>query len=573
MWKIKIMERSAIVLLLVFSFAVHGIEISISDQYKLINHELSLFLDAPADMGVEEAFRKYENAEFVENLSGRVSFGFTDSAIWSVLPVTNEHTDTQTRLIRIDNAWLDEIDLYYFISGQLIKHQSLGDTLTFKQRQLDTRMPSISYAFPKGTTYVLLRFRSQDPMTIPIYFGQDKAVTAKILENGYFYGALYGALSILLIYNMVLYFYLRETRYLLYSLYLLAFTLFNITYTGHGFWWLWSQWPFLQQWLMPLLMFCYLFSGVMFTIEFLNARVFLPTLYTSRRKIYCGLLAIAAVLIISGSRSFAVMVQLAILTTLSFWMLLIGFLAYKNGNPLAKFFVPAIALGTGGATVSSLATWGVIPYSQWAFRGIEIGILLEMSLLSISLGFNFKLVQEARKSAETNARLDPLTGLYNRRAFSDLLYPVWELSKRNKTCMTVMLIDLDWFKQINDEHGHAAGDQVLQRVAMELKSRLRASDIALRWGGEEFLVFLPETDLKEATYLAEVLRKHIQSIRVEKRISVTMSVGVASAKPADSSLDNLVKQADEALYMAKQKGRNRVFASGVASSPGLVGQL
>jgi diguanylate cyclase (GGDEF)-like protein len=254
------------------------------------------------------------------------------------------------------------------------------------------------------------------------------------------------------------------------------------------------------------------------------------------------------------------MTLLVILTTLSIWMLVIGYFSYKNGNPLAKFFVPAVIMGAGGATISSLATWGTIPYSQWAFRGIEIGMLLEMSLLSISLGVNLKMSQEARKSAEINARLDPLTNLYNRRAFSDLVYPLWQLGKRNNTPMAIMLIDLDWFKRINDEYGHAVGDEVLEGVGKELKQRLRKSDIPLRWGGEEFLIFLPNTSTSEARQLADKLREHFDSNKITPTHKVTMSIGVVSALPHEIELDKLIVLADKGLYEAKQKGRNCVVS-------------
>lgn len=551
-------------LLLVFflclPFSADSKTLSESDDLLLVNDRLLLLLDTQNSLTPEQAFNTYKENRFAQNSRNQVSFGFTKNTVWGVLPITNSATDSSIQVLKIDNAWLDEIDIYFFKNDQLRRHVALGDSLLFTQRPRDERMPAVAHSFEAGETFVLFRFQSEDPMTIPIYLGNEGAIASYKSENAYFYGALYGSLLILLIYNFVLYFYLKERRYLLYSLYLFAFTAFNFTYTGHGFWVAWSDSIWLQQWVMPTLMFCYIFSGVVFTIEFLNTRVFLPALYSARRKIYFGLLILACVIFLTGSRSVIVMVQLMILTTMSIWMLVIGYFSYKGGNPLAKFFIPAIAMGTGGATISSLATWGVIPYSQWAFRGIEIGMLIEMSLLSISLGFNFKMVQEARKSAETNARLDPLTNLYNRRAFPDLVHPIWLLGKRNKNPMSIILMDLDWFKRINDQFGHTVGDEVLERVSMELKKRLRDSDIPLRWGGEEFLIFLPNTEGGKAKHLAESLRKHFETLSFNKVNKITTSIGVASAFPSQIDLDKLIMRADEALYSAKQKGRNQVVA-------------
>ncbi|WP_370136027.1 diguanylate cyclase [Alteromonas sp.] len=543
------------------------------DKMQLVNDKLWMYYEEGSQLTAEDILAKYQQITLIKNTNGRVSYGFTGNTVWGVLAIElDAYGVLVTRIaknspinvpflplkIEIDNAWLDNIDLYFFENGQRKRHVKLGDNQVHSARFEDARMPSVFYRFTQPETLVVFQFSSEDPMTIPIYVGPPVVAKNKTTENAYFYGALYGALVILLVYNLVLYSYIKERRYLLYSLYLLSFLLFNFTYTGHGFWWLWSESIFLQQWLLPALMFLYLFSAVRFTIEFLNTQLYLPKLYRCRKYIYGALGALAVIIVLIGSRSFAVMSQLAVLTTIAIWMLLIGIFAYRNGDTLAKFFLPAILCGTGGAMVSSLATWGLIPYSKWAFRGIEIGMVLEMSLLSISLAFNYKQVQQARRNAERDARLDPLTSLYNRRAFEDLVYPIWEMGKRSNKFMSVMLIDIDWFKGINDKYGHDMGDKVLKKVAEEIKGQVRGSDITFRWGGEEFLVFLPNTRVHYAKQIAENLRVHLFTHDINKFIRVTVSIGVAGTSPGEEDINVLIKQSDQALYLAKAKGRNKV---------------
>ncbi|AFT96641.1 diguanylate cyclase [Alteromonas macleodii str. 'Balearic Sea AD45'] len=543
------------------------------DKMQLVNDKLWMYYEEGSQLTAEDILAKYQQNTLIKNTNGRVSYGFTGNTVWGVLAIElDAYGVLVTRIaknspinvpflplkIEIDNAWLDNIDLYFFENGQRKRHVKLGDNQVHSARFEDARMPSVFYRFTQPETLVVFQFSSEDPMTIPIYVGPPVVAKNKTTENAYFYGALYGALVILLVYNLVLYSYIKERRYLLYSLYLLSFLLFNFTYTGHGFWWLWSESIFLQQWLLPALMFLYLFSAVRFTIEFLNTQLYLPKLYRCRKYIYGALGALAVIIVLIGSRSFAVMSQLAVLTTIAIWMLLIGIFAYRNGDTLAKFFLPAILCGTGGAMVSSLATWGLIPYSKWAFRGIEIGMVLEMSLLSISLAFNYKQVQQARRNAERDARLDPLTSLYNRRAFEDLVYPIWEMGKRSNKFMSVMLIDIDWFKGINDKYGHDMGDKVLKKVAEEIKGQVRGSDITFRWGGEEFLVFLPNTRVHYAKQIAENLRVHLFTHDINKFVRVTVSIGVAGTSPGEEDINVLIKQSDQALYLAKAKGRNKV---------------
>ncbi|WP_370300398.1 diguanylate cyclase [Rheinheimera baltica] len=560
MSRCQMLLRATILFILCsWSFVAMADAPSPDSQITLVNNRLFLLDDVKSSLNPQQAFTAFKHNEFTQNSQNKVSFGFTQNTIWAVLPVENSADVPLPSVIKIDNAWLDNIDLYFFAADELINRVSIGDNVPLTERLRKERMPSVAHEFPNGTSHVLFRFNSQDPMTIPIYLGSEMAMASTFAKNAYFYGALYGGLLILLIYNLALYFYLRELRYLLYPIYLLAFTAFNFTYTGHGFWLVWSGSVTMQQWLMPGLMFCYLFSAVMFTLGFLNTRTFLPVLHGYRHRIYVSLIVIAGLIFLSGNRSFIIMIQLVMLTILSVWMLMIGCLAYKNKDPLAKFFIPAVIMGAGGATISSFATWGIIPYSHWAFRGIEVGMLLEMSLLSISLGFNFKLTQEARISAESNALHDPLTNLYNRRAFSQLVHPSWELGKRNNNPMSIMLMDLDWFKRINDQFGHAVGDKVLEGVAKEIKSRIRDSDIPLRWGGEEFLIFLPNTNSVQAKQLAEDLRAKIENIKIDNIGNVTMSIGVVSATPDQIDLEQLVNLADEALYSAKEQGRNTVI--------------
>lgn len=551
----------------------HGHEAAFENKMQLVNHKLWMHYEDGNALSAEDIFAKYQRNSLIENTDGQVSYGFTSNTVWGVLEIDqSEYSGFANRIgeqspitvpflplkIEIDNAWLDDIDVYFFENGQRKHHVKLGDNQAHNARLEDARMPLVFYRFTQPETLVIFRFASQDPMTIPIYVGPPRAAKDKSTENAYFYGELYGSLIILLLYNLVLYSYLREQRYLLYSLYLLSFLVFNFTYTGHGFWWVWSESISLQQWLMPVLMFFYLFNAVRFTIEFLNTQLYLPRLYRSRKYIYGVLVGLAVIIVLIGDRSFAVMSQLVVLTSIAIWMLCIGILAYRNGDTLAKFFLPAILCGTGGATVSSLATWGLIPYSKWAFRGIEIGMVLEMSLLSISLAFNYKQVQQARRNAERDARLDPLTSLYNRRAFEDLVYPIWELGKRSNKFMSVMLIDIDWFKKVNDKYGHDMGDKVLQKVAEEIKGQVRGSDITFRWGGEEFLVFLPNTRAQYAKQIAENLRMHLFNHDINKLLRVTVSIGVAGTSPGEEDINVLIKESDQALYLAKANGRNKV---------------
>jgi diguanylate cyclase (GGDEF)-like protein len=161
---------------------------------------------------------------------------------------------------------------------------------------------------------------------------------------------------------------------------------------------------------------------------------------------------------------------------------------------------------------------------------------------------------------------DPLTGVYNRRFMEQHLVEEVSKARRYEFDLAVLLLDLDYFKRINDEHGHQAGDQLLIEIGNLIGEQLRDSDILSRYGGEEFLVIAPNTGPPAASLLAERLRGHIQSHRFlqefkgtqEIEIRITVSIGVANFGGAITSEEALIHAADKHLYRAKEEGRNRV---------------
>lgn len=168
-----------------------------SSGIELVNEQLYLVSDATGDLTISDAVRAFENQQFSRNRQAQVSFGFTHKTLWAVLQINNESNDAYTQVVKIDNAWLDEIDIYFVQNKRILKHVSLGDNLPFSQRPIARRMPAVPYQFPKGLTDVYFRIKAKDPLTIPIYIGAQESHIAVASSNAYFYGALYGSLSIL----------------------------------------------------------------------------------------------------------------------------------------------------------------------------------------------------------------------------------------------------------------------------------------------------------------------------------------------------------------------------------------
>jgi diguanylate cyclase (GGDEF)-like protein len=171
-----------------------------------------------------------------------------------------------------------------------------------------------------------------------------------------------------------------------------------------------------------------------------------------------------------------------------------------------------------------------------------------------------KLELQLKQANEKLGRLaatDPLTGIYNRLKFNAELDLEMDRARRYQVPLCLIMFDLDYFKRINDTHGHQAGDQVLKKIADLVSANIRSTDSFGRWGGEEFMVLVTHKNLEAAAYIAEKLRELVAAFAFGGDLHVTSSFGVTQLRP-DDTLEVFTNRADEALYRAKQQGRNRV---------------
>jgi diguanylate cyclase (GGDEF)-like protein len=172
---------------------------------------------------------------------------------------------------------------------------------------------------------------------------------------------------------------------------------------------------------------------------------------------------------------------------------------------------------------------------------------------------------QLREALRVQAVRDPLTGLYNRRYMQEFLEREIHRARRRQRPVAVMMLDLDNFKRYNDTYGHSAGDLALRMVGETLLSSVRGEDLACRYGGEEFVLMLPECSLQQAVVRGDVIRKRLKELPVDRpdefREAVTVSIGVAAFEETTDKMDRILKCADEALYQAKREGRDRVVAA------------
>lgn len=210
------------------------------------------------------------------------------------------------------------------------------------------------------------------------------------------------------------------------------------------------------------------------------------------------------------------------------------------------------------ASLSPLMKFGLIIYPLvfCAIFGI-LGTIRQRKSREIK-----HLIEELQYTSIT----DPLSGLYNRRHFLSVFHDNVARANRTTTPISIIFLDIDDFKEINDTHGHSVGDKVIEKLAKILKENGRPYDTPARWGGEEFLMLLPRADEKEAVLISERLRIATEkSLLKEFSFPITISTGVAQHTLTDT-IETLIEQADQALYVAKQTGKNKTVAWSIVCS-------
>ncbi len=188
-------------------------------------------------------------------------------------------------------------------------------------------------------------------------------------------------------------------------------------------------------------------------------------------------------------------------------------------------------------------------------------VLASQAFVLVMINVVLNVIAELQQALVAQAITDPLTGAYNRRHLQNQLEQLVAPTDKTRPMVALLAIDIDHFKQVNDHHGHEAGDEVLRRLVSLVSARTRGSDLLFRTGGEEFMLLLPRVTSEAAQHIAEALRQMVAQAELLQGESLTVSIGVASLS-AGQDLKAWVRSADQALYQAKRTGRNRVVVAG-----------
>lgn len=382
-----------------------------------------------------------------------------------------------------------------------------------------------------------------------------------------FFGLVTGVMAAMLLYNLVIALFLRDRVYAAYCAYFAAM----LGYTA-----LLSGWPLglglppavFEAGVLKLFAVMYFFAAL-FSRSFLGTKVRHPL----GDRILLVLMALSLL-----NLTLSTIGYFNLANTMAYGMALLGPMVmiavaarvWCSGYQPARYYLAAWSLLFLGTAVYAASGLGLLEYSFMVYTAPCMGAAAESVVLSLALADRIRSLREERTALREQERrltelsiTDELTGLYNKRWFSSKLVSEMDHAHRLARPLSLLVADVDHFKQFNNTYGHAAGDEVLARLGRTIAETMRPSDVCCRYGGEEFAIIMPGADLTPAVTAAERLRKRFAQCRInvatQGQASATISLGAALMNRDDDD-EMLFRRADQALYRAKEQGRDRVVA-------------
>ncbi|MGB1835922.1 MAG: sensor domain-containing diguanylate cyclase [Marinobacter adhaerens] len=556
------------------------------------------WLEAPEDELALEDVRALPPGDWQTSGSSEVfNRGFSDGSFWLKVEIPPEPAN---RVMEIGYPLLDEVSVYWVLNGELIQTHHTGDTLPFSSRPIHHR--NFVFLVPSNTEPVtaFVRVKTLGSVQIPL----EVIPSAEFLANeqlSYGWQTMFlGIIVAMALYNLFLFVIVRHSTYLWYVLTVVFTGLVQLNFNGLLFQWLWPDAPGINRYFtVPVICFA-LFAAIIFAIRFLNIRSYSLRSYRFLQWVLTAISACFVFTLFGSYQTGIVLVSgIAALVTPAAWV--IGFLVWRKGQVLGGFYMLAWTPLLIGHLILAVSKLGIMPRSFLTEFMPQIGVALEVVLLSFALAYRINLERRKRHEAQEQALAiqqqanltlemrvqertdeleraneqlraisltDGLTHVANRRRFDEKLQDEWKRAQRHGHPLSLLLLDIDHFKRVNDELGHLVGDDCLTELAALCAAEVqRSGDLLARYGGEEFIILLPATPEEGAVRVAErvrqaVARSPVYSSERVAPVSLTISVGVACVVPdPDMEPQELIRQADEALYSAKESGRNRVMVA------------
>lgn len=374
------------------STAAHAALSILPDEVSLVPHA-RIVKDPTGTLAAEALLAQAPSATEAARDGKIASFGFTAAAYWFIIDLDNPGAGPLHRYLVIDPTWLDDV------RGVLLRPDGTthafagGDTLPFAARAVPQRKINFDLALPPGQSRLLVRTQTRDPFLVGLTLAERGAFFAAAADDAGYYGVLYGAIGALLLFNLFLFFSVREPVYGSYVLYLSSFLLAHATYNGHLYGWLWPAAPNWGNWAHSIHIYLLLLAGIFFSIQFLELRAKLPGTYRWAKGL--ALVMLLSFLTTGFIGGYALHVSTSILWVLVYspFVLLLGALSLRAKNRAARYFFTGTAAGFIGSLITALTVAAIIPYTMAGYRAVDFGMLVDAILLSLALADRLRLAR------------------------------------------------------------------------------------------------------------------------------------------------------------------------------------
>jgi len=523
----------------------------------LTQFAMSYFIDSTGTMPLSQV----QQQNFI-NSQNELTLGTNAKTTWSKIVIKSSYSDTLRLFVHNPDAYhLEEVSFYETQSGQLINQSVIQLDKTGPKANMFGGSAVFSFYIAPNqqkTIYIKTVTFSHQWFALTIY--DEEHSKRALVGNGNYIALLVGMMLALMIYNFFLYLSARKIENIVYALYLISGTVWVALSYGvaANFFGIFSA-ELLQ-----------LNSNLLSMPSFLV--IFVMLIFETKKhypKEHIALSIILFLLVADFIYSlFDIVGALKPASSLAALMMTVTFgvsiSLWRKGNTLAKYFLLGHSMFVIFNMLAVLYYKGISDANVINSHGVGIGILLEALMMAFILSYRIKSLEKIKAQQTELNRLvdtDPMTGLYNRRYFDRKSEELIAAMASNQQELTLLIADLDHFKNINDTYGHDVGDKVIIAFANILTSEQGLADIACRYGGEEFVLLL-NCNLLDAKQVAERIRQKAQETYITidevQTVQFTVSIGVHSVGHASTTVKETLTIADKALYKAKSNGRNCV---------------
>jgi diguanylate cyclase (GGDEF)-like protein len=597
-------------------FAATNFSSPIRPSHTLVQH-IEHLVDSKKQYSISNILGSTDNIWQAHN-QGLTSLGISNEMHWFRFTLSNSNP-LQSRLLEIDNALLDNVNLWFVQDNKILAEYQVGDALPFSQRAVEHE----NFLFPVPTNEqpvdVYVSTYSKGAMRLPLNIWQQEDYLKFTSQTGLVMGGFFGLMLAMGLSNLFFFITTRTPTFLVYASYVIFFALTLSALLGLGYRYIWPNSPWFQQHAVGIFANLTVWLSIIFCDLLLNVRT-----YNTRLSKLLNITAYAFLvgLIISLFIPLQVFLKafLLVLCVSGVFVLGVSIWLWIKGLAIARYYTFAWAVLFISGFAVSLDTLNIINFNLPSYYLLMLGAGIETVLLALILAISHNQQRQAlldtqaellnkerqaqhaqkdmlalqegatedleykvqertleleialRELSETNHELqekntlDALTGIRNRSYFDKKYQAEVRRSRREQTQLSIVMMDIDHFKNVNDQYGHIVGDECIKSVAHTLSKALkRPSDDVCRYGGEEFALILPSTDLEGALVLVEQLRAQIEktSIKVEDvSINITISAGIGTAiADLNQPEDIILALADKQLYAVKKAGRNNVQGS------------